>query len=70
VRVTVEWINDLGEIHRISKTYQLAQRSFEFGQRESSIFSPLNMAILAIFAAAAVVGILFYRKKRSSETSI
>jgi hypothetical protein len=64
VRVTVEWINDLGEIHRISKTYQLAQRSFEFGQRESSIFSPLNMAILAIFAAAVVVGILFYRRKR------
>ncbi|MEG9194141.1 MAG: hypothetical protein V6S10_02290 [Candidatus Methanoglobus sp.] len=64
VRITVEWINDLGEIHKISKTYQLTQRSFDFGQRESSIFSSLNMAILAILAVAAVAGILFYRRRR------
>ncbi|TDA25325.1 MAG: hypothetical protein DSO01_07835 [Archaeoglobi archaeon] len=64
VRITVEWINDLGEIHKISKTYQLTQRSFDFGQRESSIFSSLNIAILAILAVAAVAGILFYRRRR------
>ncbi len=67
VRVIVEWTNELGEIHRISKTYQLSQRSFEFVQRETSILSSLNTAIFAILVAAAVAAILIYRRKKRSK---
>ncbi len=63
VTVVVEWTNELGELHSISKSYQLNPVTITTTTppRQSPL-TPLNLAIIAIVAAA---GVIVFRKWRS-----
>ncbi|AIG98479.1 MULTISPECIES: COG1361 S-layer family protein [Archaeoglobus] len=64
VKVVVEWTNELGEVHSISKSYQLnpITVSTTSPPQRQSLLTPLNLAAVAI---AAVGGVLVFRKWRS-----
>jgi len=67
VLVVVEWINELGEAHKISRSYQLTPASISLSEtppRTSGIIFGLGYYQIAIISLAVLFGFLIYLRRR------
>lgn len=69
--VVVEWTNEIGEVHSITKSYELnpIETATEMPPRQQGIVTPTNLVIVTAVTAIGVFAIYRKRRKRKNEGS-
>jgi len=67
----VEWTNEIGEVHSITKSYELnpIETATAMPPRQQGIVTPTNLVIVTAVTAIGVFAIYRKRRKRKNEGS-